>query len=152
MVPTHLRPNVTSGTWNAAGDSKWTAPGQHFDDPLLFLQGTNIGSISAVVEMTQDEVENGLSYWWPAVCSLAMHVQPTYLDREGGQSRMEALWRTMIADIFRGQHPAPSEAGVQFGAHFAALLGRTTANNYSSMNKLEKMVWKLRKFAHRKAN
>jgi hypothetical protein len=34
------------------------------------------------------------------------------------------LWRTLVADTYNGQHPAPSECGEQFMAHISAHTGR----------------------------
>jgi hypothetical protein len=40
------------------------------------------------------------------------------------QTRVEVLWRTLVADTFQGQHPAPPECGEQFLAHASAIVGR----------------------------
>lgn len=38
--------------------------------------------------------------------------------------RVGALWRTLVADTYNGQHPASSECGHQFTAHVSGLILR----------------------------
>lgn len=40
------------------------------------------------------------------------------------ETRSEALWRTVVADIWKGCHPAPEEAGLAFVRFLARELGR----------------------------
>lgn len=40
-------------------------------------------------------------------------------------ARVGALWRTLVADTYNGQHPASSECGRQFTAHVSGLILRT---------------------------
>jgi hypothetical protein len=40
------------------------------------------------------------------------------------ETRSEALWRTVVADIWKGCHPAPDEAGLAFVRFLASELGR----------------------------
>jgi hypothetical protein len=38
------------------------------------------------------------------------------------QTRVEVLWRTLVADTFNAQHPAPPECGKQFLAHVSSMV------------------------------
>jgi hypothetical protein len=42
-----------------------------------------------------------------------------------GQTRIEVLWRTLIADTYQGQHPAPASCGEQFLLHVGAIITKT---------------------------
>lgn len=62
---------------------------------------------------------------------------PTNPDRiQTHPTRIEAFWRTLVADTFLGQYPAPEECGEQFLTHASAMVMRIMAqyrNNKSSL-------------------
>jgi hypothetical protein len=45
---------------------------------------------------------------------------------ESNETRSEALWRTVLADIWNSCHPAPDEAGLAFMRFLASELGKAT--------------------------
>ena len=53
-----------------------------------------------------------------------MLISPVHRDVKECPTRVEVLWRTLVADTYNGQHPAPGECGQQFMAHVSAIAGR----------------------------
>ncbi|KAL8829021.1 MAG: hypothetical protein Q9170_006349 [Blastenia crenularia] len=82
---------------------------------LLRIKGLSLGRISDVGE-TVDEW--GETHSFEASATLAMKCDETYIN---GQSRLEALWRTIVTDQTRNDHPAPTKVGSLLFQYLRAL-------------------------------
>lgn len=78
-------------------------------DRTLFLRAAHFDTITAVSE----PIGLMVSTHWIQPCLRICEMLPeTYAPTS--QHRVEVLWRTLIADEFEGQHPAPAEAALSF--------------------------------------
>ena len=75
---------------------------------LLRVKGLKLGQIADTGEAVD---EWNTEYSFEASASLAMKCDEIYIN---GESRIEALWRTVITNQTEHTHPAPAGAGVLF--------------------------------------
>jgi hypothetical protein len=75
---------------------------------LLGITGSELDEIVEVGE-SMDEINNGRSLI--QCLKIVSQLPPTYFT---GQSRLEVFWRTLVADIADGQHPAPESLRLSF--------------------------------------
>ncbi|KAL8708988.1 MAG: hypothetical protein Q9220_006197 [cf. Caloplaca sp. 1 TL-2023] len=86
------------------------------DDGLrLKLNGHKLGSVTDTGE-TMDEL--GAKHTFERSAALVLKCGETYFN---GQSRLEALWRSLITDQTPNTNPAPEEAGTFFFGYLKAL-------------------------------
>lgn len=100
-VPTFVRcPNFATEYkcfFNVCKHRPGDMPFYRFDDSVLAVKGTKLGTLRQTVDLKhEDKIENFL-----AILKLAC--QSTF---PLGQSRLEALWRTMVWDCYRPAHSA----------------------------------------------
>lgn len=53
---------------------------------------------------------------------------PSRRDENECPTRVEVLWRTLVADTYKGEHPAPRECGEQFMAQVSSLIAQRARN------------------------
>jgi hypothetical protein len=53
-----------------------------------------------------------------------MLTSPLHRDAKECPNRVEVLWRTLVADTYKGEHPAPSECGEQFMAQVFSVMAQ----------------------------
>ncbi|OJD31153.1 chitin recognition protein [Diplodia corticola] len=82
----------------------WTMRGA-----TLYLQGSPLDIIASVSEPVGLMVT---THWIQSCLRICEMLPERYAYT--GQGRIEALWRTLIADEFEGRHPAPPEAASNF--------------------------------------
>ncbi|KAK3328228.1 heterokaryon incompatibility protein-domain-containing protein [Cercophora scortea] len=115
--------------WSAAGHQTWTPPtaevaAQMMErDGLLPVTGYMIDTITHAAAMP-DEVADSPAYWAGIVDTAAgladyypfrSTVTPNNPARQAPpQSRIEALWRTLVANSYARTHPAPTTCGTLF--------------------------------------
>jgi hypothetical protein len=75
---------------------------------LLGITGSELDEMVEVGESV-DEIENGRSLI--RCLQIVSQLPQTYFT---GQSRLEVFWRTIVADIADGQHPAPESLWLSF--------------------------------------
>ncbi|KAK3685188.1 heterokaryon incompatibility protein-domain-containing protein [Podospora appendiculata] len=115
--------------WSAAGHQTWTPPAgaagaQIMErEGLLPVTGYMIATISHAAAMP-DEVPDSPAYWAGIVDTAAgladwypfrSTVTPANPAKQAPpQSRIEALWRTLVANSYARKHPAPAACGTLF--------------------------------------
>ncbi|KAH8676496.1 heterokaryon incompatibility protein-domain-containing protein [Tricladium varicosporioides] len=130
LFPDPLKMRGPNCNWCADGDLEWRLDDRRYDDPLLDTKGFLIGFVEAMSEEPAGDKDSDVLY--TSYCNVALGLSTYYdLDPEpylpveeyvqSTQTRAEVLWRTLVADTFEGEHPAPQECGEQFLAHAAAL-------------------------------
>ncbi|KAL0263595.1 hypothetical protein SLS55_002576 [Diplodia seriata] len=100
--------------------------------PTLYLQGASFDTVVSVSEsiglmVTTHRIQSCLR-----ICEM---LSETYTPT--GQHRIEALWRTLIADDFEGRNPAPSEAALNFRDWASIVLAIGLHTRISSREELE---------------
>ena len=85
------------------------------DGKVLNLQGFRVGLIADIGEAVD---RWGADYSFEACAALALKCEETYMN---GQSRLEALWRTIVTDQTTNTHPAPNWIGTRFFQWLRAL-------------------------------
>ncbi|CZR54836.1 uncharacterized protein PAC_04720 [Phialocephala subalpina] len=124
--------------WSTCGDFKWKPPSHSMSPSILEVEGALHDIVVEVAELshtTQPRNSNILkpsqvtfataakvslvvpeTYQWISsrtmTSTIPEHCQSGTIDNR--ESRLEALWRTLVADTFGGQQPAPVECGFAF--------------------------------------
>ncbi|KAF9635049.1 hypothetical protein BFW01_g5944 [Lasiodiplodia theobromae] len=83
--------------WRASGDSTWEVPRSKLYQPSLTVRGWKISIISAAVQG---------EFCLSKAALIAAGTPEIYRLAVGSQSRVEALWRTLVADHVDRQNPA----------------------------------------------
>lgn len=83
--------------WRASGDATWEVPRSKLYQPSLAVRGWKVSVISTAV---QGEFCLGKA------ALIAAGTPEIYQLASGSQSRVEALWRTLVADHVDRQNPA----------------------------------------------
>ncbi|KAM3072057.1 hypothetical protein ACMFMG_008518 [Clarireedia jacksonii] len=96
-------------SWNASGSKCWEQQFADAESLSLNLQGLKVDVVSGKVKRL-----NQMLYaadFWKSICEVTDRLDPVYVFPLDGryQSSKEAVWRTMLADTYAGEHPAPPE-------------------------------------------
>lgn len=134
-----------AASWSACGDGRWQPPTSDEDlkRGILHVQGSKIGVVEETA-LLQDEAECSAEYW-SSIVDLALSLDEKYPQlpdwttdwtkaRSVTQSRLEALWRTLITDIYSRQHPAPEICGNLFVEYILNLQIRHTLAPWSDID------------------
>lgn len=128
-------------SWLACGDSMWMPPASDEDMKrgILRVQGYKIGNVQEIA-LLQHEAECSAEFW-ASIVDLALgldeiYPQLPYWTAVGAepQSRLEALWRTMMTDVYSRQHPAPEICGNLFIDYILNLQIRHTLAPWSDID------------------
>jgi hypothetical protein len=119
-------------TWSASGDLAWR-PSTGIESCLLHVQGSLVDRIARVQSESRDpllgavefagglplrgerEHAQGESQFLRPMAMVLKQGEAKELVRSSHPSLVEVLWRTLIADHLRDQHPAPLDCGFAFG-------------------------------------
>ena len=132
-------------SWSACGDARWQPPTSDDDMKrgILHVQGTKIGVVEETA-LLQNEAECSAEYW-SRIVNLALSLDEKYPQlpnwtadwtkaRAAPQSRLEALWRTLMTDVYSRQHPAPEICGDLFMEYILNLQIRHTLAPWSDVD------------------
>jgi hypothetical protein len=119
--------------WSAAGTLLWKPNVGLLEENLLEVQGFYIDKLSETSLLpteTATQLDEDNSFFpkdltpktsvtaaWASIVSLALSLPPSYaISKKSGRciTRIEALWRTLIANTYSREHPAPPVAGRLF--------------------------------------
>lgn len=121
--------------WSASGSLRWEPNVELLRQNLLEVQGFCMDSVSAISLLPTKAWSQGergdneaspsedfksrssATAAWTSIVSLAISVPPEYaIPAVSGRpiTRIEALWRTLVANTYSREHPAPSFAGRLF--------------------------------------
>lgn len=119
--------------WSASGSLRWEPNVELLKENLLEVQGFYVDNVSETSLLpTQSEYQEGegrvsssetlkpgssATLAWASTVSLTLSLPPDYaaLALSGRRiTRIEALWRTLVANTYSREHPAPSFAGRLF--------------------------------------
>ena len=136
-APLHPYPLLYRGNchWSACLGLTWSPDADALrNDRLLFARGFCIDTIAEAAPMP-DETASSAGYW-AGIVNLALKLSPDYPFRALGdgtpaQSRVEVLWRTLTANTYRREHPAPSSCGALFLDYVLNLQIRHTLTPWS---------------------
>ncbi|KAG6354806.1 hypothetical protein INS49_003887 [Diaporthe citri] len=140
LVPYPLRFRGTA-SWSACGNTRWQPPSSDEDlkQGILRVQGSRIGVVEETA-LLQNEAECSAEYW-ATIVNLALGLEEKYpqlpnwtIVRTKPQSRLEALWRTLITDLYSRQHPAPDHCGNLFMEYILNLQIRHTLAPWSDVD------------------
>lgn len=128
-------------SWTACGNARWKPPSSDEDmrRGILRVQGSRIGVVEETA-LLQNEAECSAEYW-ASIVSLALGLSEQYPQLPSWtaaaakpQSRLEALWRTLITDTYSRQHPAPDICGKMFMEYILNLQIRHTLAPWSDVD------------------
>ncbi|KAK3359616.1 heterokaryon incompatibility protein-domain-containing protein [Lasiosphaeria hispida] len=126
--------------WSACGGLSWQPPADASmmrDLGLLGARGYRVGVVCGTARMP-DEVTSQAAYW-AQVVDLAAGLAQYYPFRAGGKapvvSRVEALWRTLVANTYSRTHVAPDECGELFIDYVLNLQIRHTLTPWAQAEK-----------------
>lgn len=128
-------------SWSACGNARWKPPSTDEDmrRGILRVQGSRIGVIEETA-LLQNEAERSAEYW-ASIVSLVLGLSEQYPQLPSWtaaaakpQSRLEALWRTLITDTYSRQHPAPDLCGKLFIEYIVNLQIRHTVAPWSDVD------------------
>ncbi|KAF7945006.1 uncharacterized protein EAE97_005639 [Botrytis byssoidea] len=94
-------------TWSACGNLEWKQEFLETDPYSLVLQGILLDTVCEKVKQ-QNKSLHPIEFL-DGVYEVAAHLDPIYPLSMGGkfQSSREVVWRTILADTYRKEHPAP---------------------------------------------
>lgn len=130
-----------AAAWSACGNARWQPPSSDEDMKrgILRVQGSRIGVVEETA-LLQNEAECSAEYW-ASIVNLALSLAEKYpqlpnwtVAHEKPQSRLEALWRTLITDLYSRQHPAPDDCGNLFMEYILNLQIRHTLAPWSDVD------------------
>lgn len=132
-------------SWSACGDARWQPPASDEDMKrgILHVRGSKIGFVEEIAPL-QNEAECSAEYW-SSIVSLALSLDERYPQlpgwttdwreaRPAPHSRLEALWRTLMTDVYSRQHPAPAYCGNLFVEYILNLQIRHTLAPWSDVD------------------
>lgn len=132
-------------TWSACGDAPWQPPSSDEDMKrgILDVQGSKIGIVEDTA-LLQNETEHSAEYW-ASIVDLALTLDEQYpqipnwtkprtVAPTKPQARLEALWRTLMTDVYSRQCPAPDYCGNLFMEYILNLQIRNTAAPWSAVD------------------
>ncbi|KAI9641308.1 hypothetical protein NHQ30_010110 [Ciborinia camelliae] len=96
-------------TWSACGDLRWTQNFSETETSFLKVQGIPLDTICDKVKQ-QNKSLHPMEFL-DGVYEVATHLDPIYPLSMGGkfQSSREVVWRTILADTYEKEHPAPQQ-------------------------------------------
>ena len=95
--------------WDAGSTIRHSIPGKcRVDGNVLHLVGVQCDTVSLVSSPTDNLIKDLRG---SEVMSIMQNIAPTYCT---GQSRSEAIWRTLVCDCTETHHPAPPDVGTSF--------------------------------------
>lgn len=120
-------------SWSACGDLRWRPEFSETDSTFLKLQGIPLDVVCEKVKQ-QNKSLHPMEFL-DGVYEVAANLDPIYPISMGGkfQSSREVVWRTLLADAYQKEHPAPQECEelvaqyqewVRNGAHAAYSMQR----------------------------
>jgi hypothetical protein len=121
--------------WSACLGLTWSPDADALrNDRLLVAEGFRIDTIAEAAPMP-DETASSAGYW-AGIVNLALKLSPDYPFRGAGagappQSRVEVLWRTLTANTYRREHPAPESCSALFLDYVLNLQIRHTLTPWS---------------------
>lgn len=130
-----------AAAWSACGHARWQPPSSDEDMTrgILRVQGSRIGVVEETA-LLQNEAECSAEYW-ASIVNLALGLEEKYpqlphwtMAQAKPQSRLEALWRTLITDLYSRQHPAPDHCGNLFMEYILNLQIRHTLAPWSDVD------------------
>lgn len=132
-------------SWSACGNARWRLPNTEDDMKrgILHVQGSKIGVVEETA-LLQNEADCSAEYW-SSIVNLALSLDERYPQlpnwttdwreaRTAPQSRLEALWRTLMTDVYSRQHPAPEYCGNLFVEYILNLQIRHTLAPWSDVD------------------
>ncbi|KAK0629549.1 heterokaryon incompatibility protein-domain-containing protein [Bombardia bombarda] len=102
--------------WSACGSLTWRPDPEGMKEGLLLVQGYRVGTIAETAAMP-DEAVGGKAAYWAGIIDVALGMDDYYPFRSRNappQTRVEALWRTLITNTYSRTHPAPAACGMLF--------------------------------------
>ena len=119
--------------WSAAGPLNWKPNIGLLEENLLEVQGFYIDTLletsllptEATTQADEDDSslskdlipKTSVTVAWASIVSLSLSLPPRYaISKKSGRciTRVEALWRTLIANTYSREHPAPPMVGRLF--------------------------------------
>lgn len=116
--------------WSACGNEKWEPNIKQMQQGLLHLRGHRAG-IVAETALMPNETDDTAAYW-AGIVKLASHLKDYYPHTRCRQTRIEALWRTLVTDTYSRKHPAPDSCSQLFIDYVLNLQIRHTLAPWSS--------------------
>ncbi|KAF5874771.1 putative heterokaryon incompatibility protein [Botrytis fragariae] len=96
--------------WSACGDLKWKQKFLETEPNSLILQGMLLDTICEKVK-EQNKSLHSMEFL-NGIYEVTAHLDPIYPLAMGGnrfQSPHEVVWRTILADTYQNEHPAPQQ-------------------------------------------
>ncbi len=122
--------------WKACGPLKWTPAAAMMKSGLLPVQGFRIGTVQEAALLPKEAPDSAA--YWASIVQIAAGLHDHYpigVQRPGSgfrsQTRVEALWRTLIANTYNRQYPAPPSVGTLFLDYILNLQIRHTFASWS---------------------
>ena len=121
--------------WSACGKLGWIPDKDAMLEGLLKVEGYMIGRVEETSIMPYEASDNATC--WSSIVNLAMGMSdyyPVQARQHFPQTRIEALWRTMMTDTYSRKHPAPSSCGMLFIDYVLNLQTRHTLTPWSNID------------------
>ncbi len=126
--------------WEACGPLEWDPDVEAMKNGRLHVQGWPIGTVEETALLPMET--SGSAAYWSSIIQVAKGLDDYYLD--GGlhglgrdakaQSRVEALWRTLITNIYSRKYPASPSVGALFLDYVLNLQVRHTLAPLSNLD------------------
>ena len=95
--------------WDAGSTIRLSIPGKcRVGGDVLHLGGVKCDTVASVSSPTNNLIQDLRG---SEVMDIMQNIAPTYCN---GQSRSEAIWRTLVCDCTETQYPAPQDVGTSF--------------------------------------
>ncbi|KAK6609710.1 heterokaryon incompatibility protein [Botrytis cinerea] len=124
--------------WSACGDMKWNQNFSETETHSLILQGMLLDTVCEKVKQ-QNRSLHPMEFL-DGIYEVAARLDPIYPLSIGGkfQSSREAVWRTILADTYRKEHPAPQKCE-ELVAHYQEWVRNGVRNGSQATNSMQRL-------------
>ncbi|TGO50066.1 hypothetical protein BOTNAR_0407g00050 [Botryotinia narcissicola] len=124
-------------TWSACGNLEWKQEFLETDPYSLILQGILLDTVCEKVKQQNKSLHS--MEFLDGVYEVAAHLDPIYPLSMGGkfQSSREVVWRTILADTYRKEHPAPQHCE-ELVAHYQEWVRNRVRNGSQAKNPMQR--------------
>ncbi|TGO09523.1 hypothetical protein BPAE_1126g00010 [Botrytis paeoniae] len=125
-------------TWSACGDLKWNQKFLETEPNSLILQGMLLDTICEKVKQ-QNKSLHPMEFL-DGIYEVAAHLDPIHpLAMDGKfQSSREVVWRTILADTYQKEHPAPQQCE-ELVAHYQECVHKGLRNGSQAKYSIERL-------------
>ncbi|TGO16829.1 hypothetical protein BTUL_0023g00020 [Botrytis tulipae] len=125
-------------TWSACGNLEWKQKFLETEPNSLILQGILLDTVCEKVNQ-QNKSLHPMEFF-DGVYKVAAHLDPIYPLSMGGkfQSSREVVWRTILADTYRKEHPAPQHCE-ELVAHYQELVRNGVRNGSQATYSMQRL-------------